>query len=283
MTIISGLGIEVALHGLVSVCFCLATLQTKADRKMYIISTLLIVCNISGIIYILMELYLEYVVGSSSCSVAGFIDNLSSHLLLISFEAIILYKCYFITNQNKYALFCIYLVSLHRIVWMAADMFRSYALWDDSQYTCVYFQDSTTGSGYNVADIICDAFATFTALTVACLRMNLNSKYIQTMIIRTIGRTVLVIAASCWVLAITSSGSENTWYYIAWNTQTYVLLRMANLDVLLNSAQRQTSSKARWWDTINWLELRQLFIKFDGLSNSIDIQTPTQVKDMTDV
>ncbi|ORY45294.1 hypothetical protein BCR33DRAFT_784685 [Rhizoclosmatium globosum] len=122
---------------------------------------------------------------------------------------------------------------------MAADVSLSYATWDDSLHVCLYVQNSSTGFGYNGADIFSDTFATLTALTVACLRMNLNSKYIQTMIFRTVLRSAFVVAASCWVLYTDSNETENIWYYITWNTQTYVLLRMANLDVLLNSAQIQ--------------------------------------------
>ncbi|KAJ3297454.1 hypothetical protein HDU79_003535 [Rhizoclosmatium sp. JEL0117] len=174
VNIISGLCIEVALQGLAHVCSRLV--QTKRqDTKFYPIASLLITCNISAIGYTISNIYFETLVGAMSCATSGFIDNLTSHLLYVSF-----------------------------------------------------------GSGYNIADIICDAFATVTVLTVALMRFSLSSKYIQTMMVRTILRSTLVIAASCFVLYVNANVTDLMWYYVAWNTQIYVLVRMANLDVLLD-------------------------------------------------
>ncbi|ORY45296.1 hypothetical protein BCR33DRAFT_716579, partial [Rhizoclosmatium globosum] len=54
------------------------------------------------------------------------------------------------------------------------------------------------------------------------------------MMVRTILRSTLVIAASCFVLYVNANVTDLMWYYVAWNTQIYVLVRMANLDVLLD-------------------------------------------------
>ncbi|ORY45293.1 hypothetical protein BCR33DRAFT_765687 [Rhizoclosmatium globosum] len=253
INIISGLGIEVAIHGLVSVCTRLLD-PKKRELKVYIIAALLITCNISAIVYIALGLYLQYVAGPSTCRIAGFVNNLTSHILNISFDSVVLSKCYYITNRNKYTLFCIALVFTNRIGWCIADLIRSYAFWDDTYALCLYFQDPNTGLGYNTADIINDAFATITALIVTYLRFSVSSKFIQSMMIRTIVRSILVIAASGWVLYVSLNSTDIVWYYIAWNTQIYVLVRMINLDVLLDSGKIKADTDSAKLDNIVFLE-----------------------------
>ncbi|ORY45291.1 hypothetical protein BCR33DRAFT_716576 [Rhizoclosmatium globosum] len=232
INILSGLSIEVALQGLVHVCYRLFVGEEKRDFKFYTVATLLTICNLSTIAYIIANIYIS--AAESWCHIAGVVDNLASHLLFVSLDAIVLFKCYFITNRNKYSLFCIFLVLTHRIGWMIADLIQSYAYWDDSSFSCVYVQDPLTGIGYTSADIISDIFATMTALIIVFFRFSISSKYIQTMVIRTLLRSVLVVAADGWVLYSNANVTDLMWYNYAWNTQTYVLVRMANLDVLLD-------------------------------------------------
>ncbi|ORY45366.1 hypothetical protein BCR33DRAFT_850199 [Rhizoclosmatium globosum] len=241
-SIVYGLSLEVAVHGLITVLLRLSASNIRDAKKFKLLGIILVIGNVSAIGYILSVVYRGNFT-ESNCVVLSFLGNLFSHVFYMSFDVMILYKCYHLTNRNKYALYCIFLILINRTGWMVADLRQTYGLWIPDFSFCGYIQDPITGPGSNFSDIISDCFATLTALVLTLLRYSLSSKYIQVMVIRTIMRSIFVVAVNILVVIMNVNPPNAFWHYFAWNLRVYVLLRMLNLDILLDFASDKRASE----------------------------------------
>ncbi|KAI9326395.1 hypothetical protein BDR26DRAFT_877389 [Obelidium mucronatum] len=187
LNIISGLAIEVCFGGLIAVIAKLLSDQKnrKREKKVHIVASLTILGNIGALGYIASFIVLVGPMNQDSCIPTNFFSNFCSHLFIVSFDCLVLYKCYYISNRDKWVLRCVSLIVTNRVGWAIADLIQSHGYWDTEDQVCYYVQDPVTGLGYNSTDILSDCFATLAVLVISFKRFSLSSRYIQTMIQRT--------------------------------------------------------------------------------------------------
>ncbi|KAJ3287695.1 hypothetical protein HDU79_005503 [Rhizoclosmatium sp. JEL0117] len=64
------------------------------------------------------------------------------------------------------------------------------------------------------------------------------------MVLRTILRSLLVVAMNILVMYMNIEPPNPFWHFFAWNLRAYVLLRMLNLDILLDLGEIKESTRS---------------------------------------
>ncbi|KAJ3076542.1 hypothetical protein HDU98_002533 [Podochytrium sp. JEL0797] len=165
--IINGLAVEVAVSSILTIMWRFlyrSDPQKKRDFKALIAFGLMMVGNLAALAYIGTNILFGGVVLKGSCVALAFVNTFTCHSFFMSFDLLILFKCYYISNKHIWVLRFGLLIFAHRFIWAVFDLCWSYGLWDDTAQVCYYIQNGITGLGYNIADILSDSMATLTAI-----------------------------------------------------------------------------------------------------------------------
>ncbi|KAJ3403725.1 hypothetical protein CcCBS67573_g03398 [Chytriomyces confervae] len=202
--------------------------------------------NIWGAIYMTFA-FLAMFASDSSCKLFCFMTNLSSQLFLLTSDSFLLYVSYLLSNRGPRVFAIAIILILHRASWAIADLHYSTGHFDDYLQVCLYVQHPLTGTGYSVADIVCDIFSTVLIIYVAFTKLSMSSNMSLHLLRRNGCRSLALLATNSYcVYAFWNWDSDFFGFFVIYNLQAYIFARCVNYDLLfdedvstrMNSPQR---------------------------------------------
>ncbi|KAJ3023226.1 UNVERIFIED_CONTAM: hypothetical protein HDU68_008715 [Siphonaria sp. JEL0065] len=96
---------------------------------------------------------------------------------------------------------------------------------------CVYNQNTWTGTGYNSADTVIDAFSTLAVILICYKKFDSLKHAYKALIEKNILRSIVVISMDAFLIWTSENWSSQYLSWLAWFMQNYVLARALNWDL----------------------------------------------------
>ncbi|TPX65244.1 hypothetical protein CcCBS67573_g08185, partial [Chytriomyces confervae] len=164
-TFLMALAFESNMRGIVS-----AVARIKNDDN--IIAKIILFTNAASMLQIVGFEWANYT-SKSTCAPVNLLSNLAYHLMMLSFDAFLLYKTWLVSSKQRRVLIPAAVLVLHRLCWGIVDLMHSFGTWDVASQACIWIPDPNAAYGFYSADILCDLFST--VATVLICRRYLSS------------------------------------------------------------------------------------------------------------
>ncbi|KAI8832056.1 hypothetical protein BJ741DRAFT_615150 [Chytriomyces cf. hyalinus JEL632] len=168
------------------------------------------------------------------------------HAFMIIFDIFILNKSYITARHNKIFLVLAVLSIANRVGWSVADVFLLQISWDEESGFCNYQGSALTGFYYNLADKICDAFATGASMVVLCmngLSFHNGLDLFTKIAIENAVRSLLALIINVVVMYLVYSHEYAIdGLIIAWGFQDYIYVNLMNMELFYKEVRAATAS-----------------------------------------
>ncbi|KAI9333574.1 hypothetical protein BDR26DRAFT_868142 [Obelidium mucronatum] len=221
--------------------FCtIHRLLTTKSNSFWIVAGLMTLFNVFSIVYqisYVWSLFLE----EGNCIAGNFVANFTSHLFYLSFDTFLLYKTYSISLQNRFIVWGVVILFIHRLVWTVWDIVASTGVWDADTQTCSYQQFPITGVGYNVSDILIDCFATTVAVSFNYSSLSSNlSQTVQVLVKENILRTAFITSINLYGLYSSAFITDIFLFNLTYNIQDYAYAIALNSELFWIDQRKST-------------------------------------------
>ncbi|KAI8830127.1 hypothetical protein BJ741DRAFT_621153 [Chytriomyces cf. hyalinus JEL632] len=234
--ILAGLPIESSLLGSFR---AVKELWASKNPKFNTLGRIILACNIFCFLDTVFSLW-GWFLQKENCLWHSFMENITSHLFLGSCDALFLYIAYRgISGENRVVLVVMLLTLLNRFVWAVIDLVNSGGLWDEQTQQCFYFQDTISGIGYNIADVICELSSTIIVINYVLRKLGTKSSYKRYLLQKNAIRSLLILVNSTFVIWSISCTSDDLLNSVGWAIQVYINMWCVNIELLITNIHRE--------------------------------------------
>ncbi|KAJ3240682.1 hypothetical protein HDU77_011101 [Chytriomyces hyalinus] len=182
----------------------------------------------------------------SNCVVGNYFGAVTYHAFMIIFDMFILNKSYITARHNKIFLVLAVLSIANRVGWSAADVFLLQISWVEEGGFCNYQGSALTGFYYNLADTICDAFATGASIIVLCMNglpFHNGFDLFTKIAIENAVRSLLALIINAVVMYLVYSHEYAVdGLIVAWGFQDYIYVNLMNMELFYKEIRAATPS-----------------------------------------
>ncbi|KAJ3251340.1 hypothetical protein HDU77_005963 [Chytriomyces hyalinus] len=229
-----GLTIEIAVGGLINA----AAEYLSTDEPTTVTSRIIVVFNVLTIVYSSVTVW-GSLVGERECAIGQFLALVLAHMFAIAFDVFMLVKTYAVGQFHRNILIGCIVVGAYRVCWGIVDIAKSYGEWDSEMGACIYYQNPITGTGYNSADILVDAFATIVALAYNLKYLRTSISQIRTVLVReNLLRSIIILSLNSFEIYAALSWTDQFNCTMAYLFQNYVYARCINAETVIKGIRR---------------------------------------------
>ncbi|KAI9352761.1 hypothetical protein BDR26DRAFT_849824 [Obelidium mucronatum] len=206
--------------------------------------------NIDLILYTIavsVSWFPQYLTSYEACISVNFLLNILWQLFFISFDVFILWKSFIVTDKNRVYLGFALMALLYRTIWGILDLIWTGGRWDEAE-GCGYFQDPLSTFQYILGDAICDVIATIGALSMFLKAENRSLPFMSLwfqLAKENVVRSVFTLISCITVMVLDVTNADKNILWIAFVVQSYVYIRLVNVEVHYKEARNSVSSASK--------------------------------------
>ncbi|KAJ3226125.1 hypothetical protein HDU81_007460 [Chytriomyces hyalinus] len=230
-----GLTIEISFGGLINA----ASEYLSTDEPTTVTTHIIAVFNVITIVYSSVTVW-GSLVGERDCVLGQFLALVLAHMFAIAFDVFMLVKTYAVGQFHRNVLIGCIFVGTYRVCWGIVDIAKSYGAWDTEIGACIYYQNPISGTGYNSADILVDAFATIVALAYNLKYLRTSVSQIRRVLIQeNLLRSIIILSLNSFEIYAALNWTDQFNCTMAFIFQNYVYARCINAETVIKGIRRK--------------------------------------------